>query len=106
MSKRIVAQPTHKLNTALADWLSIPPEDEDMIDVILAVYVSNRIPGDPLWLMLIDAPGGGKTELLRAFRHRPDAYFLSSLTEKTLVSGFRDPQQPQRDPSLLRERRG
>jgi DNA-binding transcriptional ArsR family regulator len=39
--------------------------------------------------------------LLRAFRKRPDAYFLSKLSEKTLVSGYRDPDNPTADPSLL-----
>ncbi len=90
----------------IAQWLHIPTEDRDVIDFILAVYVSNRIPGDPLWGMIVDASGGGKTELLRALQKREDAVFLSSLTEKTLISGYRDPKHPKKDPSLLPQLNG
>jgi hypothetical protein len=89
------------LRSSLSRWLSIPKEDADLIDFCLAVYKSHEIDGDPLWGCIIDASGAGKTELLRAFRNRSDAYFLSSLTEKTLVSGYRDPEHPEKDPSLL-----
>ena len=51
----------------------------------------------------MDASGGGKTELLRSFRGHPDAYFLSKLTEKSLISGYRDPDEPGKDPSLFPE---
>jgi len=95
-----------ELRENLAKWLSIPREDEDLIDFCLAVYKSHQIPGDPLWGIIIDASGGGKTELLRAFRKRQDAYFLSGLTEKTLVSGYRDPKNKAKDPSLLPELNG
>lgn len=94
--------PLVELRAEISKWLSIPSEDLDLIDFCLAVYVSQRMPGDPLWGMIIDASGGGKTELLRAFRGHPDAYFLSKLTEKSLISGYRDPDSP-RDPSLLPE---
>jgi hypothetical protein len=91
------------LRARLSRWLSVPPEDQDLIDFSLAVYKSNEIPGDPLWGMIIDASGAGKTELLRAFRHRRDVYCLSHITEKTLISGYRNPSCPQKDPSLLLE---
>jgi DNA-binding transcriptional ArsR family regulator len=96
----------NELRGNLAKWLSLPVEDTDLIDFCLAVYKSNEIPGDPLWGIIIDASGAGKTELLRAFRKRPDAYFLSKLSEKTLVSGYRDPDNPTVDPSLLPQLNG
>jgi hypothetical protein len=91
------------LRALIASCLHIPDVDLDLIDFCLAVYKSNEIPGDPLWAIIIDASGGGKTEILRAFRPRPDAYFLSKLTEKTLVSGYRDPTNRGKDPSILPE---
>jgi DNA-binding transcriptional ArsR family regulator len=90
-----------ELRENLSKWLSIPVEDTDLVDFCLAVYKSNELPGDPLWGIVIDASGAGKTELLRAFINRPDAYFLSKLSEKTLVSGYRDPDKPDVDLSLL-----
>lgn len=98
--------PIETLRERITSLLHIPPEDRDVIDFILAVYVSNRMPGDPLWGMIVDASGGGKTELLRAFRKRTDSYFLSSLTDKTLVSGYRNPRGPKKDPSLLPQLNG
>lgn len=89
------------LRADLAKWLSMPAEDQDLVDVSLAVYKSHEIPGDPLWAIIIDASGAGKTELLRAFRERPGTHFLSSLTENSLVSGYRDPKNPGKDVSLL-----
>jgi hypothetical protein len=75
--------------------------DQEVIDVCLATVESNRLSGDPVWNLITDSSGGGKTELLRAFRTQPEAYFLSTLTEKTLVSGYRDAKKPALDPSLL-----
>ena len=89
------------LRTKISMWLHLPSEDADLIDLVLATYMSNKMPGDPLWLLIIDGPGGGKTELLRPLRKRSDAFFLSSLTDKTLISGYRDPKHPTNDPSLL-----
>jgi hypothetical protein len=89
------------LRDNVSRWLHIEPEDRDLIDFTLAVYRSNVIDGDPLWGLIIDASGGGKTELLRSFRKRPDSFFLASLTQNTLVSGYRDQERPDEDPSLL-----
>lgn len=93
--------PIDDLRARITQWLHIPDEDAEIIDLILAVYASNRIPGDPLWGLVVDASGGGKTELLRSLRGRSDTYFLSKLTDKSLKSGYRDPKRPTADPSLL-----
>jgi hypothetical protein len=93
--------PLEDLRSRIAHWLHIPVEDADVIDFVLAVYKSNELAGDPLWGHVIDASGGGKTEVLRSLRNRSDTYFLSGLTEKTLISGYRDPKHPGQDPSLL-----
>lgn len=95
--------PISVLRGKICRWLHIAPEDQDLIDFTLAVARSNLLSGDPLWGLIIDASGGGKTELLRALRNRPETFFLSNLSEKTLMSGYRDPTQPYRDPSLLPE---
>jgi hypothetical protein len=79
----------------------MPEEDLDVIDFIFATFASNRMPGDPLWGLIVDASGGGKTEPLRSLRDKPNAFFLSKLTDKTLKSGYRDPKNPSKDPSLL-----
>ena len=86
---------------AFQRWLYLTENDVDVIDIVLATVVANRLPGERLWLFIVEAPGGGKTEILRSLRGLPETYFLSNLTEKTLISGYRSEKNPGRDPSLL-----
>lgn len=69
----------------LQKWLHI--EDDNVIDIIFAFSLGEKLPGDPLWLFLIAPPGGSKTEQLRAMKGR-EYYHLSDLTSKTFISGL------------------
>jgi hypothetical protein len=75
-----------RVHRTILKWLYI--EDTSIIDVILAAHVANLFHADPLWLLIIGSPSMGKTELLRGFCEHSNAYFLSTLTKSTLVSGF------------------
>ncbi|MDA2915543.1 hypothetical protein MYX64_01640 [Nitrospinae bacterium AH_259_B05_G02_I21] len=77
-------------------------EDDTILDVVMAVAASNRLPGDPVWMHIVGPSGGGKTEVLRALRGHPDVYTISSFTENTLVSGLKGGK----DPSLLPDLNG
>jgi hypothetical protein len=44
-------------------WLYLP--DAAALLAVLGTVAANRMGGDPLWLLLIGPPGGGKTELLQ-----------------------------------------
>jgi len=74
-----------KFKDGVNKWLHL--EDGEVLDVILASMVSEKVGGDPLWLFLIAPPGGTKTELLRCFSGE-DFYHLSDMTSKTLISGL------------------
>ncbi len=63
-------------------------EDEDPIDIVLATAIGEKVEGDPLWLFLIAAPGGCKTEMLRSLADGYNFYHLDNLTSKTFVSGM------------------
>jgi hypothetical protein len=65
-------------------------EDTAPLDAVLAAVATSDWPGDPLWLYVVGPPSSGKTEMLRAFAGLPNAYFLSSLTPNSLISGLRD----------------
>jgi hypothetical protein len=78
-------------------WLYL--EDDRIIDVMMASYVANRLKADPLWMIFIAPPSHTKTELLRAFDGHPKAFLLSTLTDKTLISGIRAKEDKQ--PSLI-----
>lgn len=67
--------------------------DRTAIKIILSSYFSSQIPAlserEPLWLVIIAPPASGKTELLRMFSSLPSSYWLSSLTQYSLISGDR-----------------
>jgi len=66
-------------------WLFL--EDDRIIDVALATHIANRFAADPVWTLIISPPSTTKTEVLRGFQGHSDAYFLSTLTPSTFISG-------------------
>ncbi len=66
-------------------------KDRWAIDVILATLIGNQVlERDPLWLMMIGASSGGKTTLLAPCHTIEHTHFLDDLTEKTLLSGYKN----------------
>jgi hypothetical protein len=82
----------------VAAWLLL--DDPRVVDVILAVPVANSAPGDPVWLIIVAASSGAKTELLRGLSRCPQVFPLSALTDRTLASGWGDPAQTSLLPKL------
>jgi hypothetical protein len=66
-------------------WLYLP--DTSPLLALLGTVAANLLPGDPLWLMLVSPPGGGKTELLNAIDGLPNVHPAATLTEGALLSG-------------------
>ena len=66
-------------------WLHLP--DAGALYVALATVAANRAEGDPLWMMLVAPPGGGKTEILQPLSRLPDVHPAATLTEAALLSG-------------------
>lgn len=66
-------------------WLYMP--DTGALDVALATYAANRDTGNPIWLLLIAVPGGGKTEVLSAFNKLKCVKTVGSLNAPGLLSG-------------------
>ena len=66
-------------------WLYLP--DRLPLLAVLGAVAANRLDGDPIWLVLVGPPGGGKTEPLRAIEALPDVYPTATLTEAALLSG-------------------
>lgn len=77
-------------------WLLI--SNPDALAVVLAVLISNRYDGDPLWLFLVAPPGGSKTETLTALSRCEAVTMVSSLTPRALISGMNTGAN---DPSLI-----
>jgi Helix-turn-helix domain len=66
-------------------WLHLP--DPGAVLVALGAFAANRLPGCPVWLLCVGAPGSGKTEPLIALTALPDAHPAGTLTEASLLSG-------------------
>lgn len=80
-------------------YLYLP--DPYIVDVVLAVVAGTKIlDTDPLWMFLKGPPGGGKTELLNAVYDHNLTVCVSTLTPAALISGFRDPDNPDAEFSL------
>ncbi|MHA2402440.1 MAG: toprim domain-containing protein, partial [Candidatus Kariarchaeaceae archaeon] len=67
-------------------WLHL--SDTDGIRVALATVLSNRLDGDPIWMFFVAPPGGSKTATLSAFTRCRKTYITSSITSRSLISGF------------------
>ena len=63
-------------------------KDDSLVDVVCATYVANLLEGDPLWTMIVGAPASGKTEVLMSLRECDGVHIISTLTARTLVSGW------------------
>lgn len=67
-------------------------EDTKVIDICLASIISTRLKlGDPVWLVIIGASSGGKSQLLRPLALTDDKFIhrIDDLTENTFLSGMK-----------------
>jgi len=74
-----------KLLRTYSQWLYLP--DPGTVEITLATVAANRIPGDPVWLMLTGPPSSGKTEILNSLLILPHMYSAATMTEAGLLSG-------------------
>lgn len=59
---------------------------------VFASVVANRLPGNPVWLLIVGPPSGGKTEALQPIYKLPGVHVTGTITEAGLLSG-----SPKRD---------
>lgn len=67
-------------------------EDTKLIDVTLATIIANRLKlGDPVWLIIIGASSGGKSQILRPIAQTDSKFIhrVDDLTENTFLSGVK-----------------
>lgn len=84
------------LDVRVRQWMLVA--DTGIIKLLPAILTANKLPGhDPIWVMLIAPPGGGKSEFLHSLIDIPDMYPISLLSPNTFLSGMKGPQ----DTSLL-----
>ena len=54
---------------------------------VLSAYAANKLAGDPLWLMLVAPPSGGKTEIIVGLSKLPEIHMTSNITAAGLRTG-------------------
>jgi len=77
-------------------WLHL--ESTDRIDLGLAIYLTRKMEGTPIWIIFVGPSGDAKSEQILALRNDETTYLLHNLTSKALVSG--NPQVPDLAPEL------
>lgn len=81
ISFEVLEQTIHK-------WLLI--NDKGLIRVLVGTVVANKLQADPVWLFIVAAPGGSKTELIRGLNKVENIYPISDLTPQTFLSGEKE----------------
>ncbi len=61
--------------------------DLEAVRVLFAAVAAHRLPGQPVWLMLVAPPGSCKTELLEALGGLPTVHLVDRLTPNSFLSG-------------------
>ena len=62
-------------------------KDMGVVKMVVATIVANRMFLDPVWLLLVAPPSGGKTELIMAISGLEFVFGISDLTVNTFASG-------------------
>jgi len=86
-SREVTAAPM-SLPDALAvfgRWLHL--DDEAPVLAVAAAMVANLADGDPVWLLVVGPPSGGKTEILQACAPLPFVIGAATISEASLLSG-------------------
>ena len=85
------------VHTVFNKWLFL--RNTDVIDVMLATVLTQRIDGSPVWMFVVGPPGSAKTAIVSALSTVEMTYATSTLTAPSLISGAS--LQGTSDPSLI-----
>lgn len=79
--------PADLISKEVSRWLELP---NDLLPVVaLVVAVANRLPGPPVWLMIVAPPSSGKSEVIMGIALLEGVHKLYKLTAQTFVSGMK-----------------
>jgi hypothetical protein len=85
---RVVGSGTAGVETVVETyrrWLYMPSATPLL--AVLGSVAANMLPGDPLWLLLVGPPGGGKSEILGGVTGLPAVHPAATMTAASLLSG-------------------
>ncbi len=66
--------------------------DDGIVPLVCAVIIANRLPGDPVWLMIVGPSSGGKSEIINTtlgvqYQNKPFVHQISTITANAFLSG-------------------
>jgi hypothetical protein len=77
--------PLGEAQAAFRRWLHI--DDMAPVLAVAGAVVANLAPGDPVWLLIVGPPSGGKTEVLSSCAGLPYVTAAATISEAALLSG-------------------
>jgi len=70
--------------------------DDDLVEVVLAAYISKEIERrNPIWIMLVGNPSSNKTQLVSLLAKAIDTVMIDVLTTNPFISGMSTKDKPQ-----------
>lgn len=96
-------KPLAEVHEVFLHWLG-EDYDLDTLDTMLAVCASEKLPGDPCWLMVVSGPGNAKTETVQA-SSGIGAHVISTITSDAALLSASPRKQRTKDATggLLRK---
>lgn len=94
----------YELKQVFSSKIKMSIDMVDCLKIMMAVCLSNDVPGDPLWAYLVGPPGIGKTLLLSSLSETGRCLLRSTVTPASLVSGWKG--EGDKDPSLIPKLKG
>ena len=95
---KLPAQTLAEVHAVFQKWFG-KEYDLDAASATIAAAASERLPGDPLWLLLVAGPGGAKTETVQALAGA-GAYVTSTISsEGALLSATPRKQRVKKPPA-------
>ena len=82
-------------------WLYLP--DPDVLYAVFGAVAAHRLPGDPVWILVVAPPGWGKTEVIAPLAVLADVHPAATLTEGALLSGTPKREAKEGNGGLLRK---
>lgn len=81
----MTATPVDQVVDTFQKWLYLPKPQ--VLLAVLGAVAANHMQGDPVWLMVVGPPGGGKSEILQAVLGVAHMHPAATITERALLSG-------------------
>jgi hypothetical protein len=89
-------KPPLTLEEVLGHTRTIGLMDDDLVEVVLSVYISKEIEKrNPIWIMLVGNPSSNKTQLVTLLVKAIDTVMIDVLTTNPFISGLSKKEKPQ-----------